>query len=487
MSSAPSLVAAPRAFLSYSWTTPTHESWVVALAERLMQDGVDVVLDKWDLKPGHDANVFMEQMVTDLTVTKVLMICDKVYVEKADRRAGGVGTESQIISPQLYENSSAQQTKFAAVCVELDEAGKPYVPVFYKGRIHFDFTAPERQEAAYEELLRWLADKPRYLKPKLGNLPASIDNPELASTNTASRARRAEEALRSSLPHAQGAVIDYLDAFVGELPSFRLEVGPDAIRDDVIVAQIEAMRPYATEFQGVMSNLLRYRPQPDLFELVLDALESIGGFMFRPDGVSSWNSNDFDAYIVFAHDVFLTTFARVLKLQLFDLAKRQVERRYVIRNSEPTGERASNSFEIFCTNADSLDYRNQRLNLRRASLRADLIHGWYDGRELGMPAVLQADIVLWLISRLRHDPQSYRLWYPWTIEYAGWGSAQEIFARAESKAYYDRIAPLFGNPTAAEFQNAVTELDKSSNALRAGFRPLRATSLTNAANLSALP
>ncbi len=41
-------------FISYSWTTPIHEQWVINLAERLMADGVDVVIDKWYLKEGND-------------------------------------------------------------------------------------------------------------------------------------------------------------------------------------------------------------------------------------------------------------------------------------------------------------------------------------------------------------------------------------------------------------------------------------------------
>lgn len=39
-----------KVFISYSWTNVTHEKWVLELAERLVSDGVDVVLDKWDLK-----------------------------------------------------------------------------------------------------------------------------------------------------------------------------------------------------------------------------------------------------------------------------------------------------------------------------------------------------------------------------------------------------------------------------------------------------
>ncbi|HXU28070.1 MAG TPA: toll/interleukin-1 receptor domain-containing protein [Bacteroidia bacterium] len=81
----------PKIFISYSWTTPTHEDWVINLAERLVSDGVDVTIDKWHLKEGHDKFAFMESMVKSSDINKVLIILDKKYSEKADARSGGVG------------------------------------------------------------------------------------------------------------------------------------------------------------------------------------------------------------------------------------------------------------------------------------------------------------------------------------------------------------------------------------------------------------
>lgn len=44
----------PRVFISYSWTSTKFQQQVKELAERLVHDGVDVVLDIWDLKDGQD-------------------------------------------------------------------------------------------------------------------------------------------------------------------------------------------------------------------------------------------------------------------------------------------------------------------------------------------------------------------------------------------------------------------------------------------------
>jgi hypothetical protein len=93
----------PKVFISYSWTSDDHTSWVADLGERLMADGVDVLLDQWSLKHGHNVNAFMEQMVLDPSIKRVLIISDAAYAAKANARKGGVGTESQIISQEVYE------------------------------------------------------------------------------------------------------------------------------------------------------------------------------------------------------------------------------------------------------------------------------------------------------------------------------------------------------------------------------------------------
>jgi hypothetical protein len=40
----------PKAFISYSWSSQEHQRWVLDLATQLRENGVDVTIDKWDLK-----------------------------------------------------------------------------------------------------------------------------------------------------------------------------------------------------------------------------------------------------------------------------------------------------------------------------------------------------------------------------------------------------------------------------------------------------
>ena len=91
-----------KVFISYAWTNQKYVSFILSIAERLMADGIETIIDKWNLNAGQDKYVFMEQMVQDTSINHVLLMLNKEYKIKSDERRGGVGTEAQIISSDLY-------------------------------------------------------------------------------------------------------------------------------------------------------------------------------------------------------------------------------------------------------------------------------------------------------------------------------------------------------------------------------------------------
>lgn len=127
-----------KVFISYSWTPLKNKQWVEKLVDRLEADGIEVVIDYRDLKPGHDKYAFMEKMVSDSTIDKVLIICNSEYKKKADNREGGVGDESEIITSQVYGN--VEQGKFVPIVNELDEKGNAYLPIYLASRMYVDLT-----------------------------------------------------------------------------------------------------------------------------------------------------------------------------------------------------------------------------------------------------------------------------------------------------------------------------------------------------------
>ena len=97
-----STIEHPKVFISYAWGSEDYRLKVRSFATDLMENGIDVLLDQWSLKEGNDTYAFMEQSVTDQTITNVLILLDPIYEKKANGRNGGVGTETQIISPEIY-------------------------------------------------------------------------------------------------------------------------------------------------------------------------------------------------------------------------------------------------------------------------------------------------------------------------------------------------------------------------------------------------
>ena len=50
----------PRVFISYSHDSQAHKDWVRHLAEKLQRNGVDTILDQWDLRLGGDLAFFAD-------------------------------------------------------------------------------------------------------------------------------------------------------------------------------------------------------------------------------------------------------------------------------------------------------------------------------------------------------------------------------------------------------------------------------------------
>lgn len=162
----------PKVFISYAWASEDYKKSVVSFAEQLMRDGVEVILDVWDLDAGNDTYVFMEQCINDPTITNVLILLDPVYADKANGRQGGVGEETQIISAEIYNDP--KQTKFIPVVFQRDAEGKACRPTYLKTRVYYDLSDPEKYEEEYRRLVKKLYGERTYVKPPKGVRPAWI-------------------------------------------------------------------------------------------------------------------------------------------------------------------------------------------------------------------------------------------------------------------------------------------------------------------------
>ena len=138
-----------KVFISYAWESEEHREWVKALANRLLSDGIDAVLDQYDLELGDRLPQFMEKSVRSSDY--VLIVCTPTYKQKADERIGGGGYEGHIISGELF--SQRNERKFIPVLKE--GSVKDCIPTFLEGKLAIDLS--ERGELeGYNDLLATL-------------------------------------------------------------------------------------------------------------------------------------------------------------------------------------------------------------------------------------------------------------------------------------------------------------------------------------------
>jgi hypothetical protein len=430
----------PRLFISYSWSSPQHEQWVLQLSTELRESSVDVILDKWDLKEGNDANAFMEKMVSDPGIKKVVLICNKKYAEKADERSGGVGTEAQIISPEIY--SKQDQTKFVAVVAEKDDNGKPYLPVYYKSRIYIDLSDNEQYAKNFEQLLRWVFDEPLYIKPELGIKPAFLDESAAIALGTNSRAI---EAIRNSRPHTKGAVQEYLDVLAQNLEKFRI-AGGDGEFDEKVMENIGLFVPYRSEAIELFSALAQYKNTNETHNQLHRFFERLIPYLQRPEGLQSYRTWDFDNFKFIIHELFLCCLATFIRHEAFSGVAYLLENRYFVENNPDYGRDSMQSYKVFRVHLESLEHRNKRLELRKLSLHADILKDRSVASALTFEHEMQADFVVFLRDCVEAvTGGNGQSWWPVTLLYKSFRERMfEIFARAESSRYFDLISPMLG-------------------------------------------
>lgn len=155
----------PTVFISYSHDDEDHSNWVLQLAHRLRDNGVNAILDRWCLTLGKDVAIFIEQGLSESR--RVLCICSDNYVSKANSAEGGVGYEKIIMTADMMANLNSNWV----IPVIRNNQGDEKVPHFLKGKFYIDFEDDLLYEEQYEKLLRELWNEPALPTPPLGKNP----------------------------------------------------------------------------------------------------------------------------------------------------------------------------------------------------------------------------------------------------------------------------------------------------------------------------
>lgn len=161
------MVEHPNVFISYSQDDDEHKNWVLKLATDLRANGVDVVLDQWDLRIGQNLGYFMEQGLSSARL--VLCVCSENYVSKVDNRKCGSGYEGTLINQSLIRN---QNLDYIIPVIRKNETDKK-TPLMLGGKLYVDFRNDSAYTSKFSELLERIYDVDIVKKPPLGNNPFS--------------------------------------------------------------------------------------------------------------------------------------------------------------------------------------------------------------------------------------------------------------------------------------------------------------------------
>ena len=156
-----------KVFISYSWETNEHNTWVLKFASDLRRHGVDVILDQWDARLGDDLAFFMEQGLTSSNL--VLCICSEQYVQKANTGTGGAGYEKRILSAEMINGDNRS---FIIPIIKNNQA-KMKVPTFLSGIKYEDFDKNDYY-SCYRNVLARICNEDLNAKPPLGHNPFDV-------------------------------------------------------------------------------------------------------------------------------------------------------------------------------------------------------------------------------------------------------------------------------------------------------------------------
>lgn len=443
----------PKVFISYSWSS---DAIVVPLAERLVAHGIDVVLDKWDLKEGQDKYTFMEQCVNNTEITKVLIISDRKYALKANSRAGGVGDETIIISGEMY--GRMKQEKFIPIIAERDAEGNPLLPAYIKSRIYIDLSSEETYEAEYEKLLRNIYEKPLYRKPKLGNRPEWLDEEK---TNLFPLTDLIRQIKGSSTGKKQlSCVVGFINEYIKTLKEYFTTVTGKGEQVYTQFVEMKQIRDVFLDFLPALSET-----ELSFSGIICDAFEQMYNTLTNAKGFDSEamqaSDDDYEIYHIHIWELFICLIAFLRDKRDYKAIHEVLTHTYFLTESCLNNNVAQANYCEFRFHSRIVEevYKPTIEKKSKFTLLGDTI---YNEREklpiYSKEAIAEADLFLYQVCNaleLVEGKAAYRkyYWFPTLYVYAK--KAPEEWAKIRSRQYCEKMYVLFGVTTIEELKEAL--------------------------------
>jgi len=456
-----------KVFISYSHTSEKHKEAVRSLATQLSSNGIYVKLDEWDVVGGNDFPTYMEKSINE--VDKVLIICDKRYSENADKRSGGVGIETYLISPEVY--AKHDQSKFVALVYEKNELGEPYLPAYIKTRKYYDFSSQESQIYEFEMLLRDIFNVPKFSRPPLGVRPVFVsdydeDDPKAKYNGYYSLERISLSKLQENNSHT---LLKRFTELIKKTFSENLikyddfESNPHDLMFNKIQEFEDILRVFINVFESTVAD------NNDFLEDLINLFETMSSFDGKiPEGTSTLTEGMWDHFYFLRHEFFIYS---ILILKLYskheEIAKLLKTNFYCKRKFEKEGFFQFTEFNKYCK---SFDYRKSKYQLNRLSVQADTMFERAGRTKFGAAMVVETDLLLGYYSEILFEGEIYKWWFPRMYIYYHRFNTM-IFGKMKSKRHLTTLLKELGLSTTEELIQALekVKINGSENSRNRGY------------------
>ena len=170
-------------FISYSHDSEEHRERVLALSERLREDGIETILDQYvnGSPPGGWPRWMLDQLDA---ADSVIVVCTETYYRRfrgheEPGKGKGVDWEGALITQEIYDRRS-RTLKFVPVL--LAAADEDWIPEPLRSGTHYSLTSESGYQGLYDFLLEQSGVEPRAVgtlkaKPRRKGPVLSFDEP----------------------------------------------------------------------------------------------------------------------------------------------------------------------------------------------------------------------------------------------------------------------------------------------------------------------
>ncbi len=259
---------------------------------------------------------------------------------------------------------------------------------------------------------------------------------------------RAIEAIRAGAENRLGHIRGYLNVLSSGMEVLRIDhESVEGDYDEAVVASIESFIPRLAQFTEFLSEITQYEADENYADVLHKFFEDLIPYLYDSNKfILDYHAVEGDTFKFIIHELFLYTIAILLKEEKFETANHLISNKYHAEYNARQGKEPMVPYFVFCHYIKSINVtRNNRLKLNLYSPQTEVLKSRAELLEFSFSHLMQADFVLVMRDELNQSNPYGFPWWPMTLFHAN--SIFEMFARAESIRYFDRIKCLLNIAT----------------------------------------